>query len=349
MFVNEKMIEVCFDFTYNEEEKKLNNIVVAEPYIPYIPDSWNGILVLAESQNLAHYEKYTNRLMKKSFEGKVMRLYEEAPKDLGVKPWDDDGYIKFALKVMYPKINLDQVSVCNAVPWSRAREGVNANPNKEMKERAGEFWNNIFSIWIGDNKETKLQKIITLGTVAYDVISKAKMESYCIKLAFPSPRIMNNVMCMFDDDDLMKMLPEIFPRVKNSYPGFIEENPELNKNERYMILYACHAVNIMQKTINKIDKQKILKLLSEHREEIQKFSVKSLALFGSAVRGELSYDSDIDFLVELEKKTFDNFMGLNLYLEELFNRKVDLGLKDSIKPGFEKYILAEAVDVPGFN
>ncbi|NQS98355.1 MAG: nucleotidyltransferase family protein [candidate division Zixibacteria bacterium] len=104
----------------------------------------------------------------------------------------------------------------------------------------------------------------------------------------------------------------------------------------------------MPETTHILSRGKIFQLLSDHREEILKFSVTSLAVFGSAARDELADDSDVDILIELKNITFRNYMHLKFYLEDLFHREVDLVPKDCIKKGLEKYILAEAIDVPGF-
>ena len=56
------------------------------------------------------------------------------------------------------------------------------------------------------------------------------------------------------------------------------------------------------------------------------FGVKRIGIFGSFARGEQKRTSDVDVLVEFAhgKATFDNFMQLAFYLEDLFSRKVDL-------------------------
>ena len=76
----------------------------------------------------------------------------------------------------------------------------------------------------------------------------------------------------------------------------------------------------------------ILNLLQSHREDLRRFGTRRLALFGSAVRGEAERASDLDFLVELDNKTFDAYMGLKIFLEDLFECEVDLVLADAIKP-----------------
>lgn len=73
--------------------------------------------------------------------------------------------------------------------------------------------------------------------------------------------------------------------------------------------------------------------------------VAELALFGSFVRGEETPDSDIDLLVELDVKTYDNYMDLKEYLEALLGRRVDLVLKSALKPRLREPILREAVRV----
>jgi predicted nucleotidyltransferase len=76
-----------------------------------------------------------------------------------------------------------------------------------------------------------------------------------------------------------------------------------------------------------------------------RFRVKSLGVFGSIVRGEDSPGSDIDILVEFEVPSFDHYMELKFYLEDLFGRSVDLVLKGSLKPALRDRILQEVRDV----
>ncbi len=85
----------------------------------------------------------------------------------------------------------------------------------------------------------------------------------------------------------------------------------------------------------------ILKKIEEKMEKIKNLGVKRVGIFGSYVRNEQSDNSDIDFLVEFNpgEKTFDNYMDLKFYLEELFNRKVDLVIAEAIKPDLKGKIL----------
>jgi predicted nucleotidyltransferase len=85
----------------------------------------------------------------------------------------------------------------------------------------------------------------------------------------------------------------------------------------------------------------ILGLLEKNNGKIKQFGVKKIGLFGSAVRDELKDDSDLDILVEFKsgKKNFDNYMDLKLYLEDIFNRRVDLVINETIKPSLRPFIV----------
>jgi predicted nucleotidyltransferase len=74
-----------------------------------------------------------------------------------------------------------------------------------------------------------------------------------------------------------------------------------------------------------------------HKKELMPFGVRKVGLFGSYARGEQTVHSDIDILVDLdpEKETFDNFMDICDYLEQLFkNEKVEVVTSS----GLSKYI-----------
>ncbi len=97
----------------------------------------------------------------------------------------------------------------------------------------------------------------------------------------------------------------------------------------------------------KLTRDEVLELLARNRDRIQSYGVRSLALFGSAARNEVTEASDIDFLVEFDRKTFDNYMDLKFFLEELLGRPVDLVLMDVVKPRLREPILSEAVHAAG--
>jgi uncharacterized protein len=86
-------------------------------------------------------------------------------------------------------------------------------------------------------------------------------------------------------------------------------------------------------------------LLLAHGDELRALGALRLGLFGSCARGEAQPGSDVDLLVELDRRTFDRYMDLKLFLEDLLGRKVDLVLADRIKPRLKEQILAEVVDI----
>jgi hypothetical protein len=90
-------------------------------------------------------------------------------------------------------------------------------------------------------------------------------------------------------------------------------------------------------------KEEILKKLEDHRDTIRGFGVRRLGIFGSYARGEQNEGSDMDFLVEFESATFDNYFDLKFFLERLFGCDVDLVIEDTIKPRIRSTILGEAV------
>ena len=96
-----------------------------------------------------------------------------------------------------------------------------------------------------------------------------------------------------------------------------------------------------------MDTEQIMKRLAEQIENIkQHFSVSRLAVFGSVARGEAAADSDIDILVDFNKKaTFDLFMELKFYLEELLDAGVDLVTDKALRPQIRKEIEQELINV----
>jgi predicted nucleotidyltransferase len=91
-------------------------------------------------------------------------------------------------------------------------------------------------------------------------------------------------------------------------------------------------------------KQQPIVLLGKHKAEIQRrFAVSRVGIFGSQVRGEAKPDSDVDVLVEFEQPTFDRYMELKFFLEELFGSPVDLVLADSLKPRLRPIVNREVV------
>ena len=92
-----------------------------------------------------------------------------------------------------------------------------------------------------------------------------------------------------------------------------------------------------------LTKNDVTKTIQANIEEIKKYGVKRIGIFGSFARATQNNKSDIDVLVEFEKgeKIFDNYMELKFYLERLLHRKVDLVIKDAVKPRIKQTVLRE--------
>ena len=96
----------------------------------------------------------------------------------------------------------------------------------------------------------------------------------------------------------------------------------------------------------KLTLRTILKAIESRIPEISRFEVKKLGLFGSYLHGKQKKESDIDLLVDFTKPSFDQYMDLKFYLENLFRKKVDLVMEKSLKPALQ-YVKKEAAYVKG--
>lgn len=89
-----------------------------------------------------------------------------------------------------------------------------------------------------------------------------------------------------------------------------------------------------------------LRLLGEHREDLARLGVESLAVFGSVARDEAGPDSDVDVLVEVRRPMgLFGLIEIQEYLEGLLGRRVDLVTRQALKPRLRERVLREAVAV----
>ncbi|MBI4786637.1 MAG: nucleotidyltransferase family protein [Chloroflexi bacterium] len=96
-------------------------------------------------------------------------------------------------------------------------------------------------------------------------------------------------------------------------------------------------------------RDQVLRILNDHRSELKKQGVKSLAFFGSVARDEARPDSDVDILVEFaDPPTFARYMDLKFLLEGLLAVKVDLVTPRGLKPRIRDSVAKEAIHVAGF-
>jgi len=86
----------------------------------------------------------------------------------------------------------------------------------------------------------------------------------------------------------------------------------------------------------------ILNKLKELKPILYKdYAVKKIGLFGSFAKDTYAEDSDIDILVEFEKPIGWRYFSLEIYLEKVFGRKIDLVTKNALKEQIKESILKQ--------
>ena len=89
-----------------------------------------------------------------------------------------------------------------------------------------------------------------------------------------------------------------------------------------------------------ITRTDILSRLTELKPILYKdFSVKRIGLFGSYSDNSCTEQSDIDIYIELEKPIGWRFFTLELFLEKVFNKKIDLVTRNALKEQIKDEIL----------
>lgn len=170
----EYLFGVCKRF-HNE------SAIVEEPYIPYFPSDWCGVLLIAESQNLSKKNaEYVSLLKGLSRLERYDRLaysvnYERL---LRIQPWID-GYMPLSAAVC---TNMDpsSMAVTNAIPWSwTSNSGCNLNPAREHFAKAVEFNREVLL-------SSKPNVVITYGSMAKEVVSSLRGDWRHVALIHPS-------------------------------------------------------------------------------------------------------------------------------------------------------------------
>ena len=95
-------------------------------------------------------------------------------------------------------------------------------------------------------------------------------------------------------------------------------------------------------------KQEVIQRLQGAGSQFLSLGVRGIGLFGSFVTGRQTPTSDVDILVEFEpgRRSFDNFMELSFFLEDLLGRPVELVTPESLSPHIGPHILREVERVP---
>lgn len=97
-----------------------------------------------------------------------------------------------------------------------------------------------------------------------------------------------------------------------------------------------------------LTKANVFERLSANSQKLRELGVYRCGLFGSFVHNRGTAESDVDLLVEFvpELKTFDNFMALAFWLEDLLGRRVEIVTPESLSPHIGPHILREVEYAP---
>ncbi|PWR75455.1 nucleotidyltransferase [Methanospirillum stamsii] len=94
------------------------------------------------------------------------------------------------------------------------------------------------------------------------------------------------------------------------------------------------------------EREEVLSILKRESHDLKdRFGVLKVGLFGSVVRNEAGESSDIDLFIELdpESVTYKKYLDLEVYLQSLFPRKIEIVTTDGVSPYILPYISREVV------
>ena len=99
-----------------------------------------------------------------------------------------------------------------------------------------------------------------------------------------------------------------------------------------------------------ITKNDILNKLNDLKPILyREYAVKQIGLFGSFSDDSYTDDSDIDLLVEFERPIGWKYFSLEIYLENIFGRKIDMVTKNALKEQIKDRILKQVKYVHRFS
>jgi predicted nucleotidyltransferase len=72
-------------------------------------------------------------------------------------------------------------------------------------------------------------------------------------------------------------------------------------------------------------REDVLQALSEfHQKRQEEFGITRIGIFGSVARGQITDESDVDVVVELDEPDLLALVGIKQELEDLLHRSVDI-------------------------
>lgn len=249
-----------------------SDAVVREPYIPYVPNIWNRILVLVDNQDPSNQnERYVAWLNGLSSDDRIKRLYLRDT--LGIQSWDDgtlklaveslnynvsesdsdrmkrfylrdslgvmlsdESLLKFAIDCL--NFNAGETAVCNAIPWSRIeRDDIRNIPDDELQLLAARLWSKLLLVM-------NPTLVICCGKTAQGIIAASDLQDTILTFPLPSPSVMSCVTSRLSDQELLLRYPDVIAAVL--------KHPDLIGGEdcSKQIFYACDAVR--RARVNKI-------------------------------------------------------------------------------------------------
>ncbi|WP_234797532.1 nucleotidyltransferase family protein [Pedobacter antarcticus] len=95
------------------------------------------------------------------------------------------------------------------------------------------------------------------------------------------------------------------------------------------------------------NKHTLVSLLKANSQKLRSYGVSKVSIFGSFITGKLNAESDVDLLVDFnpDQKSYDNFMDLSFFLEDLLGRKVEVVTPQSLSKYIGSHILEQAENV----
>jgi hypothetical protein len=244
--MKDELLDCCRAHVLNDGEAPTT---VREPYIPFIPEDWNGRLVLAEAQNhgIAAVD-YLHWLKGLSSDERLNRLYLR--EHLGIQPWDD-GTLKLAVASAFCDDPI-RWGVSNAVLWSMVDSaGRNQTPSDFTKRRSLEVWTDFLRIM-------KPQFVLASGKIATSIVTAAREKlgkaiPY-VSVCLPAPTNLSRVSGMFAPEDLLNRFPEVGD-VLSKHEDWLTPTYRSNK-----IFFACHTVSKVKKCIPNKAQQRTCKM-----------------------------------------------------------------------------------------
>ena len=159
------------------------------------------------------------------------------------------------------------------------------------------------------------------------------------------------------DDDLRKRAPQIRSRFGVA---------RMRRTGRFSQVIICcvgpnarepgltgphHQGSNVMRTKSKMSRDDVLEILRNHKQVLsERFGVTEISLFGSFARDEATEDSDIDVVVKFEgSPTLMTYSRAQIYLEDMFERNVDLAQKQDLREEIRPYVERDLMEVRGGN